>query len=193
MSPNESPTPFAHAEYAEVTAEVREHRNWFLGLGVLLVALGIAAIIFPVAATLAIEVVIGWILVISGVAGIVQAYRAARWKGYLFTLLGALLSLAIGALLLLYPLTGALSLTLVIAAFFFAGGVVRVLLALKVRPLDHWGWTLASGILALAIAVLILVQWPEAAAWVIGLLVGVDLLFGGWTSILLALAARRSA
>lgn len=193
MSPNESPTPFAHADYAEVTAEVREHRNWFLGLGVLLVALGIAAIIFPVAATLAIEVVIGWILVISGLAGIVQAYRAARWKGFLFTLLGALLSLAIGTLLLLYPLTGAISLTLVIAAFFFAGGVFRVLLALQVRPLDHWGWTLASGILALAIAVLILVQWPEAAAWVIGLLVGVDLLFGGWTSILLALAARRSA
>lgn len=193
MSRNDNLASYPHPQHTLVTAEVHEHRNWFLGLGILLVALGVGAIIFPFAATIAIEVLIGWTLVISGVAGIVHAYRAARWKGCLFALLGALFSLAIGALLLIYPLTGALTLTLLIAAFFLAGGVFRILLALKVRPLDHWDWMLASGILALAIAVLILAQWPEAAAWIIGLLVGVDLIFGGWTSIMLALAAREPA
>jgi uncharacterized membrane protein HdeD (DUF308 family) len=193
MFRNDNPATYPHAQSTHVTAEVHEHRNWFLLVGVLMVVLGVAAIAFPFAATMAIEVLIGWILVISGLAGILQAYRSARWKGFLLTLLGALLALAVGALLLLYPLTGALSLTLLIAAFFLTGGGLRVLLALKVRPLDQWGWMLASGVLALAIAVLILVQWPEAAAWIIGLLVGVDLIFGGWTSIMLALAAREPA
>ena len=174
-----------------VTAEVREHHRWFLALGTLLAVLGIAAIVFPFAATLTVEVLIGSILVVSGAAGILHAFRAARWKGFMFALLGALLSLAIGLVLLLRPLVGILSLTLLIAAFLFAGGVFRVLLALRVRPLDYWGWLLASGVLAIALAVLILAQWPQAATWVIGLLVGIDLIFAGWTSIMLGMAARR--
>jgi uncharacterized membrane protein HdeD (DUF308 family) len=158
-----------------------------------MVALGIAAIAFPFVATLAVELLIGWILAISGALGIVQAFRVAKWKGFLLSLLGALLSLGVGAVLLLYPFAGIVSLTLLIAALFLVGGAFRILLAFRVRPLDHWGWLLVSGILALVLAILILAQWPEAAAWVIGVLVGIDLIFSGWTLMLLAMAARQPA
>ncbi|MGA9575164.1 MAG: HdeD family acid-resistance protein [Lysobacterales bacterium] len=174
-----------------ITDEVREHRNWFLVMGAVMVLLGLAAIVFPFIATLAVELSIGWILLISGAAGIAQAIRAARWKGFLFSLLSALLSLGIGVILLLYPLTGILSLTVLLATFFIIVGIFRILQAMSLRPHDHWGWLLTSGILALVLAALIIIQWPEAVAWVIGLLVGIDLIFNGWTLVMLANAARR--
>jgi uncharacterized membrane protein HdeD (DUF308 family) len=180
-------------KYATISTEVKGNRNWFLVLGVVTVLLGMAAIFFPFFASLAVELLIGWALVFSGVAGIVHAFRTSKWKGFVFSLLGALLSLGAGIVLLLYPLTGILSLTLFIAAFFLAGGVFRIILALRLRPFDHWGWLLFGGALDLVLAALILTQWPEAAAWIIGLLVGIDLIFAGWTMIMLAAAARRSS
>jgi uncharacterized membrane protein HdeD (DUF308 family) len=178
---------------ATVTTEVREHRGWFLLLGIALVLLGIAALTFPFVSTLAAELLVGSVLTISGALSLVHAFRAARWKGFLLSLLGALLSLAVGILLLVYPMTGILSLTLVVGAFFLAGGTLRVMLALRLRPVDHWGWLLASGLLALALGVLILLQWPQAAVWVIGVLVGIDLIFAGWSSIFLSMAARHAS
>ena len=119
--------------YPAITSEVREHRFWFLALGVAMVLPGIAAIAFPFMATLAVELLLGWILLANGVLEIVHAFRAARWKGFILAMMGALLSLGIG-ILLLYPLTGILSLTLVIAVFFKAGGLFRILLAFRLRP-----------------------------------------------------------
>lgn len=178
------------AGQAPVSEDVRQNRGWIMFFGVALAALGIAAIAFPFVATVTVELLVGWILAISGGLGLVNALRTPKWRGFTFSLLGAVLSLAIGLLLLAYPLTGILSLTLVMAAFFAAGGVLRVMLALKLRPLDNWGWLLASGLLALVVAALILVQWPVAAAWVIGLVVGIDLLAAGVILIVLARTAR---
>ena len=178
--------------YPAITSEVREHRLWFLALGIAMVLLGIAAIAFPFMATLAVELLLGWILLANGALGIVHAFRASRWNGFMLAMLAALLSLGIGILLLLYPLTGILSLTLVIAVFFMAGGLFRILLAFRLRPLDHWGWLLVSGILSLLLAAIILTQWPTAAAWLLGLLVGIDLMFSGWTLLMLGIAAARS-
>ena len=175
---------------AAISSDVRANRGWIMFLGAVLVALGIAAIAFPFVATVAVELLIGWILVVSGGLGLINALRTPKWRGFTFSLLGAALSLAIGLLLLAYPMTGVLSLTLVMVAFFAAGGVLRVMLALKLRPLDNWGWLLASGVLALLLAALILVQWPLAAGWVIGLLVGIDLLAAGVILIALARAVR---
>jgi uncharacterized membrane protein HdeD (DUF308 family) len=138
----EDPNATSEDTNALVTREAREHRNWFLALGLVLITLGIAAIAFPFAATLTVEVLIGWILVINGAAGMVHAYRASKWKGFLMSLLTALLSLGVGIILLLHPFTGILSLTLLIAAFFVVSGLFRILLALRVRPLDRWGWIL---------------------------------------------------
>lgn len=176
-----------------LTPEVKQYRNWFLVLGIIMLVAGIAAIIFPYVASLAVELLLGWILVFSGAAGIVHAFRMAKWKGFMFSLLGALVSLGVGIVLLLYPLTGILTLTLLIAAFFLASGIFRIASAFRLRPFDHWGWLLTGGVLELVLAALIITQWPEAAAWVIGLLLGIDLVFTGWTMMMLAAAARRLA
>lgn len=179
-------------KYPALTAEVKAHRRGFLAMGIVMLALGAAAVTFPFFATLAVALLVGWILAISGVTGIVHAFGIKHWKGFLFSLLGALLSLAVGMVLLFYPLTGMLSLTLLIATFFLASGMLRILLALRLRPADHWGWLLSSGALALVIGALILSQWPQASGWVIGVLVGIDLVFAGWISTMLAIAARRA-
>lgn len=176
---------------SKVTNEVKRHWGWFLAVGIATVLLGIAALAFPWVATLAVELLVGWILVLYGVLGVIHALRNARWNGYLFSLFGALLALCAGALLVFYPMTGVLSLTLLIVVFFLAAGTFRVLLALRLRPADHWGWLLVSGLLAITLAILIVVQWPEAAAWIIGLMLGIDLIFAGSASILLAMAARN--
>jgi uncharacterized membrane protein HdeD (DUF308 family) len=191
VAPNTaSPSPFL---FTDITEEVRTHRLGFFLAGVITLALGIAAIAFPYVSTVAVEVLIGWIFVVSGVVSILQALRAANWRGFLWSLIGALLALGVGAILLLYPLTGVISLTLLMAAFFFAGGITRLVLAWQLRPKDHWGWLLLSGVLAVVLAVLIVLQWPEASVWIIGLFVGIDLVFTGSTLLMLAASARRPA
>lgn len=181
----------AKDKYAAYTTQVKENRTWFMLLGIMMMILGGAAIVFPFIATLAMELFIGWALVIIGAMGIVSAFQAAKWKGFLLSLLSALLALGIGVLLLLFPLPGILSLTLLVAAYLIVSGILRIFLAFRLRPLDHWGWHLIGGSLALVLALLILTQWPEAATWIIGLLVGVDLIFSGWTLIMLAVATRH--
>ncbi len=181
-------------EYSSgISDEVREHRTGFMLLGIVMIALGLAAIVFPFTATLAVELLIGWIFAISGVVGLVHSFRAPKWKGSLLSMLGALLAIAVGILLLVYPFAGMASLTLLITAFFFVSGFMRIALAFRLRPHDQWGWALFSGIIAVLLAVVILVQLPEAAIWVVGVLVGVDLIFSGWASIAMSMAARRNA
>jgi uncharacterized membrane protein HdeD (DUF308 family) len=177
-------------QYVDISEAVKTHSLWFLILGSLMLIMGTTAIVFPLFATLTLELFIGWVLVINGVAGIIHTFSIAKWKGFALSLLGALLSLGIGIIMLVYPLTGILSLTLLIAALFIVSGLFRMVLALQLRPLDHWGWILISGLLAFMLAILILLQWPEASGWILGLLVGIDLIFAGWTSIMLATASR---
>jgi len=174
-----------------VSAAARETRVGFLILGVVLIALGMAAIVFPLAATFAIDSLIGAILVLSGAVQTVHAFGAGQWKGFFLSLLGGVLALTMGVILLVYPFAGILSLTLLTAAFLAASGVLRMVLALQLRPADNWAWLLGSGMLALMLAAVILPQWPQGAAWLFGLLIGMDLLFAGWASIMLVGAARR--
>ena len=176
-----------------ITAEVRRHRGWFLAVGIATVILGAAALVSPIVATLAISVLVGWVLTIYGALAAIHAFRTARWNGFLWSLFGALLAFGAGIMLLFFPMTGALSLTLLIAAFLLTSGTFRVILSFRLRPADRWGWLLLSGLLAIALAITIALLWPEAAAWIIGMLVGIDLVFSGWASILLALAAGRAS
>lgn len=173
-----------------VSAAARETRGWFLTLGIVLVALGMAAIIFPLAATFAIDLLIGAILVLSGAVQTLHAFRAAKWKGFFLSLLGGVLALTVGVIMLVYPFTGILSLNLLTAAFLAATGILRMLLAMQLRPADNWAWLLGSGLIALMFAAVILPLWPQGATWIFGLLLGMDLLFAGWASIMLAGAAR---
>ena len=170
------------------------HREWgwFMALGIILILLGIAAIVFPVTASYAIATVLGILLVIGGVVHGIHALTAHQWSGFLWQLLTAVIYLAAGIMLLAYPLGGVITLTLLLGVFLIVAGLVRIGIALTSRPMPNWGWFLFSGILALILGILIWAQLPSSAAWVIGLFVGIDLLFSGWSMTILALAAHRA-
>ena len=164
--------------------------GWLLALAILMIVLGLMAVAAPVFATFAVQLLLGWILIIGGIAQGIHAFMAKGWAGFVFELLSALLYLAVGALLLVDPVEGALALTIVLAAFLVVEGIFKIVMALRVRGHRRWGWLLASGIVSLVLGGLIWAQWPSSALWVIGLLVGVHLLFTGWALAMLALAAR---
>ena len=164
--------------------------GWLLALGILMIILGVVAMAAPVVATIAIQVMLGWLLVISGIAEGIHAFMVKEWRGFLLELLSAVLYLGVGLLLLVDPLKGALALTLILAVFLLVEGIFKIITALRVRDHRGWGWLLASGIVSVVLGVLIWKQWPTSGLWVIGLLVGIQLLFTGWSLVMLALVAR---
>ena len=164
----------------------------FLVEGILLVILGLAAIIVPVVATLAVAILIGWLFLISGGVGLATTLYMRGAPGFWWALLSALIGIAAGIVLLLYPISGALSLTLVLIAFFVVEGIASIMYALEHRNqlTGRCGWMLVSGVVDLILAVIIFIGLPGTAAWALGLLVGINLLFGGSAMIGIALAAR---
>jgi uncharacterized membrane protein HdeD (DUF308 family) len=171
---------------------VREHWKLFLIEGIVLVVLGLIAIIIPPLATIGITIFIGWLFLISGIAGLITTFGARGAPGFWWSLLSAVVAIAAGLVLLLWPLSGAVSLTFLLIAFFIIEGVLSIMYALEhKRELSgRWGWMLASGIIDLILAGLILAGLPGTAAWALGLLVGINMLFGGSALIGMALHAR---
>jgi uncharacterized membrane protein HdeD (DUF308 family) len=154
--------------------------GWAIALGILMIVLGIVAITSPFVASIAIEIVLGWLFIIGGVLQAIYAFQHNRnGTSLALKLILGMLSLFIGILLLTNPLAGVVSLTLAIGIFFFVDGVFRVILAFQLKPSFRWGWVLVSGILMIILGILIWSQWPFNAVWVLGLLVGVGLLANG--------------
>jgi uncharacterized membrane protein HdeD (DUF308 family) len=168
---------------------VRRNRGWFFGLGIAFLALGILLILMPMIASLVSAMVLGWMMVIGGLFQGYHAIRARGWKGAAWSLVSAALLAGAGLLVVLFPITGTLTLTLILSAFFIANGVAKIVRALQHRGMPSWGWLLGDGILSLALGFLIFAGWPSTAAWAIGLLVGIDFLLGGSSMILIGLAA----
>ncbi len=158
----------------------------------MLIALGTAAVAFPLVATLAVALVLGWVLLLAGIVQAVHTFRTRLWRGFLLQTLGAALTLAVAALLLLFPQPSIASLTLLLGVFFAVEGLLRAALAWQLRRLPAWGWMLAGGIVSLLLGALVLLQWQQVAAWLLGLLVGIDLVLAGWALVALALAAGRA-
>jgi uncharacterized membrane protein HdeD (DUF308 family) len=178
-----------------VASAIHAHWQLFLVEGVVLIVLGMAAIIVPVIATLAFTLVIGWLFLISGGVGLVTTFWMRNAPGFWWSLVSAVIAIAAGIVLILWPISGTVSLTLVLIAFFFVEGVVTIMYAIQHRAqLSHrWGWMLASGIVDLILAGIIFAGLPETATWALGLLVGINMLFGGTAMIGMALAARQTA
>jgi uncharacterized membrane protein HdeD (DUF308 family) len=172
---------------------LQEHWKLFLVEGIVLLVLGLAAVAIPPLATLAIEILFGWVFLISGVAGLATTFMMRGAPGFAWSLLSAILGIAAGIVLLMWPLSGVFSLTLVLIAFFAIEGIASVLFALEhKRELSgNWGLMLASGVVDLILAVIILAGLPGTAAWALGLLVGINMVFGGTALIAMALHARR--
>jgi uncharacterized membrane protein HdeD (DUF308 family) len=172
------------------------HDNWILFLiqGVILAALGLLAIGAPLLATIVVVKLAGWLFFIGGIVGIVSLFRGRDVPGSVWSFITSGLAILAGIYLLRQPLTGKLSLTLVLAAFFIAQGITQIFAALAHRrALRSWGWVLLSGIVDLVLAAIILRGWPETSAWVLGLLVGINLLMFGVSYIMTAFAARNIA
>ena len=175
-----------------MVTSLNEHWRLFLVEGIILVILGLAAIVVPPIATLAVELLFGWLFLISGIAGLITTFLMRQAPGFWWSLVSAILGIAAGIVLLLWPLSGIVTLTLVLIVFFTIEGVASIMFALehKAELSGRWGWMLASGIIDLILAVIILAGLPGTAALALGLLVGINMLFGGSALIGMALHAR---
>jgi len=178
---------------SEMNAAVREHWRAFLIEGVVLAVLGLAAMIAPLIAGLAFTIFLGWMFLISGAAGLAMTLWARQMPGFWWSLISAVLAVGAGIILLTRPAQGVLTLTIVIGAYFLAEGVATIMYALEHRRelSERWSWMLFSGVLDILIAAMIISGLPGSAEWAIGLLVGINLLFGGASLIGVALAARK--
>jgi uncharacterized membrane protein HdeD (DUF308 family) len=178
---------------SEMSAAVREHWMAFLIEGILLAILGLAAMIVPPLASLAVTIFLGWMFLISGIAGLVLTFWARKMPGFWWSLISAALAVVAGIILLAQPVQGTLTLTVVVGAYFLAEGVATIMYALEHRRelSERWAWLLVAGVMDLLIAAVIIAGLPGSALWAVGLLVGINLLFGGATLIGMALAARK--
>jgi len=178
-----------------VASAIHEHWKLFLIEGIILALLGVAAIAVPWIATLAFTLVLGWLFLISGIVGLVTTFWMRGMPGFWWSLFSAIIAIAAGLILLTSPVSGALSLTFVLIAFFVIEGIVTIMYAIEHRNQlsGRWGWMLASGVVDLILAGIIFAGLPGTAAWALGLLVGINLVFGGTAMIGMALAAKQPA
>jgi uncharacterized membrane protein HdeD (DUF308 family) len=177
-----------------LTQSIRDHWKLFLIEGIVLVVLGILAIVIPPLATIGVTILLGWLFLFSGIAGLITTFGARHAPGFWWSLLSAILAIAAGIVLLIWPISGAISLTFLLIAFFIVEGVFSILYAFehKKELTGRWGWMLASGIIDLILAFIIFAGLPGTAAWALGLLVGINMLFGGSAMIAMAMHARNS-
>ncbi|MBS0578760.1 MAG: HdeD family acid-resistance protein [Proteobacteria bacterium] len=166
--------------------------GWFVALGIALIVLGAACILGEMTATLISVVLLGWLLLISGVLALVHAFQTRTWSGFLIYLLSALLRLFTGFMLVRFPVAGAAGITFLLALLFIGGGTFRAIGAGKLR-FPRWGWAVASGLISVALGVTLLVQFPLSSLWFIGLAIGVDLIFEGTSLVALGSALHGIA
>lgn len=178
-----------------LSAAVGRNRGLFVFEGIVLLILGTLALLAPFIASVAATVFFGALLLVSGIAGLIATLRSRGAPGFWWSLVSAIIGIAAGIVLLLWPISGTLSLTLVMIAFFVVEGVVTLMYAFEHRSQlsGRWGWMLVSGVVDLILAGIIFAGLPGTAVWALGLLVGINMLFGGWAMIAMALAARHPA
>ena len=185
-----------HGESADLlSASVREHWRLYLVEGIVLILLGIGAVLIPVVASLAATIALGFMFLVGGIVGFVATVMGRHAPGFWWSLLSAIVTIIAGVLMLGWPLGGALSITLVLAAYLIIDGIVSMLFAIEHRRQlsRRWGWLFVNGILDLLLASVLVWFLPFAALWGLGLIIGIDFIFGGSSLIALALAAHNAA
>jgi len=159
--------------------KIQNLRGVLLLEGVLFVILGLAAIALPGLFTLGIELFIGWLFLIGGIVLAYRSFQSRQSSSFLTSLLTSIFYIIFGGLLVWYPLTGIVSLTIMLAVFFLIDGIAKIALSLGARNLQGWAWILFSGLLSLGMSAIIFAGLPGTAIWVLGLLVGINILFFG--------------
>ncbi len=180
---------------AALSQSMHEHWRLFLAEGIILSLLGLAAIILPPLAELVATVFLGWLFLIAGIVGLVATVRARQAPGFGWSLLSALVAVIAGGVLLWDPLQGLITLTYVLTAFFIIDGLLIIILAIAHRRelSGKWEWMMVNGVIDLVLAGIVISGMPGTLFWALGLLVGIDMVFGGATLIAMALDARNRA
>jgi len=168
---------------------LRHKWRWLVTLGIVMILLGSIALVIMPAATLATVLGLGWLLIISGIAESIYAFRIRKWGGLFLHLIGGILGVLIGLLIVTHPVAGALAWTLLFASFFTVIGIFRLIAATSLR-FPHWGWVLFDSIATMGLGILLWAEWPWSGLWFLGLAVGVSLILRGWSYIMFALAIR---
>ncbi len=172
--------------------DVQAHRGLFTALGVALIVLGVFSFIATFAFTVASVLILGIFLIIGGIAQIVEAARGRTHGNTALTVAAGILYIIAGALFLYHPVVAAMSLTLVLSVFLVVVGIIRVFHAFSHRNFENWGWWAASGVLDIVLGGIIWAQWPVSGLWVLGLFIGIDMIFSGATWIAIANSDRRA-
>jgi uncharacterized membrane protein HdeD (DUF308 family) len=170
---------------------VKESIGWSIGLSVLMIVAGLLAIVLPPAAGVAVVFLVAWLLIVSGGAHLVFAWYTRTTGGFVWELLLGILYVFVGAYVLLHPVAGLASLTLALAIYLFAEGILEFVLSFLLRPMPGSRWLLFDGIITLILAIMIWRTWPSNTEWVIGTLVGISMLFSGVCRLMVSMAARR--
>lgn len=171
--------------------QLQENRSWFLALGITLVVLGTLAVLFSYTTTIFSVIYLGIFLIIVGLFEGIQSFTLSKWGTFFLHLFLGILYTIGGIFIVANPKVNAISLTLLLAIFLVAAGILRIIFAIT-KNLPHKGWLALNGVLTLILGILIWIQWPISGLWVIGMFVGLDVLFAGWTLIMLALKAKKS-
>jgi uncharacterized membrane protein HdeD (DUF308 family) len=175
---------------ATTAGDLKKATGWSIAWGILMIVCGLLAISLPLASSMGLVLILAWLILFAGVSHLIFAFHAQGVGGVLWQILLAVLYGAAGVYMLMHPLLGVLSLTLVLAIFLTLEGVVEIVLYFTLRGAKHSGWVLLDGIVTLVLGILIWRQWPSSSVWVIGTLVGISLIFSGFSRIMLASAAR---
>jgi uncharacterized membrane protein HdeD (DUF308 family) len=170
--------------------EVRAHRTWFLVLGVALIVLGSIAIGSSELMTVVSVLLFGWLLIFAGLFQIVHGFARRAWGGFFINMMAGLLYAVTGLLMISHPGIAAITLTLIIAMLFIVAGTFRIFVAFS-TAIHHRAWLVLNGAISLILGFCILDSWPVSGLWVIGLFIGIDMIFDGWTEVMLALSSGR--
>jgi uncharacterized membrane protein HdeD (DUF308 family) len=171
---------------------VKRYSLWYLVEGVLLVVAGILAMIFPLILSVAVVVLLGWVLIISGALQGISLVGAGHVPHFRPQLISVILAVLIGLLFLRDPGHGLLTITLLLIVFFMIEGISKVVFALTIRPFPNWGWVLGSGLIGILLSLILWVRIPVAVVWLIGLLLGIELISVGAAIAYLAWQVRKS-
>lgn len=175
------------------TSEINREIRWSIVVSVLMIVAGCLAIIVPPLSGIAVTLFVAWLLIIAGAGHLVfmwhRRYRSGIWWGWLL----GILFIIVGIRMLMFPVAALASLTLLLGIYLLVDAGLEFGLAFRLRPLNGWGWVFFDGLVALALALLILLRWPHSALWVIGTLVGVSIILSGISRFMVSLAARSAA
>lgn len=171
--------------------EIQKNRGFYIFESIAFIVFGILAIIIPGIFTYSIELLIGTILILTGLIQGVRALKSIHIAGTIPTLIMSIFTIILGVFLLVYPITGVIALTFLIALFFLLEGIIQLYIGYQIRHYEGWGWMVFSGLTSLFLSLLIWSEMPGSARWVIGLLVGINLLIAGFTQLTLAASIKN--